>query len=251
MFFQSDNRYVAYDPAGEKITFRKAFDTISFENSDIAIPSSGGTRESFTVPVAAIEQGVALGYRFFQDQLERRQARFVYQDDHRATNVQAGSFRLPVITSSGFVYPTGQKEEARRIVFTPLHLRGTKTFVYQLTRLNLKYARAKTSKWSDVFDYTIQLTLHFLRGGELIDRALKPMVVQSVAFGENDLTDLQLYSSPIPLVEDSCLAEVSLTVVETNPARVNTANVLKLLSENEQRVKQKIVAVLQQLLSPK
>ncbi|NJB87277.1 hypothetical protein GGR26_003057 [Lewinella marina] len=251
MFFQADNRFVAYRPDGEKITFRRAFDTIVFEPSEVVIPNSGGTRESFTVPAAAIEQGVAMGYRFLQDQLARRQARFVYQDEQRATNLQGGSFRLPVITCSSFIYPGSNKEVARRIEFKPLHLRGTQTFAYQLTRLDLHYAKAKPSKWSDVFDYTIQLTLHFVRGGELIDRPLKPLVVQSVGFGAHDLSEQQLYSPPIPLLEDSCLAEVSMTVVETNPAQVNTANVLKLLTENEERVKDKIVSVLQQLLSPK
>ncbi|MBB4080939.1 hypothetical protein GGR28_003578 [Lewinella aquimaris] len=250
MFFQADNRFVAYRPTGEQITFRKAFSKIVFENSTIVIPHDDPEEESFVIPAAAIEGGVALGYRFLQDQLRKRQERFVHETHQRATNLEAGSYRVPKITYASFIYPENKKTEALRIHFEPVFIRGTGTFAYQLALINLNYSHAKPSDWSDVFDYTIQLTLNFLQGTELIEYPLQPVTVQSVSFTDNDLSEWNLYSSPIPLERNHCLIGASMTIVETNPAMVNTGKVLKLLTDNEQQVKQKLVTMLGQLLNP-
>ncbi|MCP9234377.1 hypothetical protein [Lewinella sp. JB7] len=251
MFFQSRNRFTAYTEAKQKITFSRAYTTLDFENSAVVIPKDDHARESLAVTPAMISAGVGIGYRFLTDQLARRKARFVHRDEQRATNLQAGSFRVPKITYTHFIVPKDTPVAALRIGFEPLHVRGTNTYVYQLTSLELTYGRAKTSDWSDGYDYTLQLTLYSLNGDDITERALGPLTVQSVGFGRHDLTARRLYSSPIPLEKNACLIEASLTVVETNPALINTSEVLDLLVEKEETIREKLVNILTQLLNPR
>ncbi len=248
MLFDSNTRFVAYSRTKEKVYFEKEFSTLHFDNSEIAIPKQASGRESFALPAAAIAKAVTLGYSFLQDQLQKRLEKFVYTYHQRATNLQAGSYLLPQITFSNFIFPPGKKHEALRIRLVPFVLPGTGTFTYRLEELILGFSKAKTSTRSDVFDYTLQLTLYFLQNGETIERSLPPLTVRSVGFGENQLGEQGLHTSIIPRRDDALLIEAALTVVESNPAHVNTAKILELLGDHKEKWTEQITALLTHLL---
>ncbi|PPK88458.1 hypothetical protein CLV84_1425 [Neolewinella xylanilytica] len=249
MLFTSGSRFVAYSPTKEKVFYEKEFSTLTFENSVIPVLDKNSVRESFSIPVAVITQVVTHGFRFLHEQLERRVKRFVYEYHHRATNMQAGSYLLPVIHFTHYLFIGKSKQPGLRITFSPVVIRETNRFTYQLKALRLQYSKAKTSRHSEVFDYTLKLTLYFLIGDQIIERVLPALTVSSVSFGDNQFSDQQLYTSPIPLEDDAVLLEAALTVVESNPAVVNTANVLRLVEDHQETLAERITALLTRLLN--
>ena len=247
MVLNFSNRFVAYNSSKKKLNYKKEYSNIEFVNSEIEIPTTGVQLESFKVSSELIEKVVVSSIKIVKNYLEKRVKRFVFQYSRKATNIQAGTFRVPKIIFTNNIYLNGAYEESLKIELSPLLLKGTSSFVYELDNIMLKYSKALTSKWSNVFDYNIKLTLFFLKGNEIIKRELDPLVIQSVGFNKNTFNGQNIQTSIIKIQDDACLIEVMLDVVETNPAKVNTESIINLLNENDEKIEDKLKRIVAKL----
>ena len=130
------------------------------------------------------------------------------------------------------------------IKFIPEKVDGISGFVYWVEKIDLSYSAAKAKSRNNKFDYTIELKPTFLKEGKKMVQELSPIVINSVKFNNENFGKKKHISDIILVPAGSFLTEMSIKIIESNPIRIRSEDILTMWNENKENAKALIENVL-------
>jgi hypothetical protein len=241
----SHNRKKAYDEEGEIYCYKKDAFELKFEDSIINIPPKPQALSPMLA--ALIPTVIDLGLKITTKLLESRIKKYTAEYSVKKSNLEAlpkdpEIINIPNITFLRLLEKPDPKEEnalkeknALKIVFMA-HKVGTYKhgndelhgIVYFISELKLDYSAAKTCGKDETFDYTIELEPTFIMGKEKKTVKLFPITMHSVSFGhyQPKKDDMEYTSDIILLPDGAILTEASVKIIESNPKKVSSQEIL-------------------------
>lgn len=213
----------AYSESGKK-RYKTEDARIEFTKSEVIISGP-------EIAAAALVAGtVDLAFKIGTDILERRKAKFSAEYVLNNSYLDANLKQVPGITYVRKI----DNEVALKIELKPKKIEGLDYFVYYVHDIELKYSKAKTTKRSKVFDYTIELKPTFIVNGKKETQEISPIVVRSVGFGSKRLPEKyenhRYRSSFVTIPMGGIFTGVSVKIVETNPAKIRAEKILSIFN---------------------
>jgi hypothetical protein len=223
---------VVYTNSNDKKEFVKEDLDIVFSNSDFVFPQKQSFIASF-LPTA-----VDAAFKATTKILENRVKKFTAEYSKQKSNLTAAEAKVPNFKFIRKIQlqEGGNLEDALAIEFEA-HKVAELGFIYQVKSIRLNYSAAKTSRSSRQFDYTIELKLNYVVDGEKKSVDLSPIAISSVSFGANSFENLKHRTDIIPFVQNSFVTEVSIKIVETNPAKVRAEKILSIWNDHKDDTK--------------
>ncbi len=216
-------------------------------NAGVSFPGAVGV-QSFSL-AALIPTAVDLGFKTISEALKKREQSFTGEYDVQKSNVNVSVAKVPAsitfIRKVGLGNKTNSSlSEALKITLSakPItDLTGAMYFV--IDDLKLTYSKARTKQDYNKLDYNISLKLSFLvtdKDGNSEKKAidLNPIKIPYVAFNSGTPFPVDKYISDIILLpKGGRLAEVSMKIVESNPAKIQAERISALFEEHKDTAK--------------
>lgn len=234
MFFSLNAQKTVYNSDNVKLTFKKEKSELCLEESDIKIPQKESQEVGFS---SLIPTAVDLGFKIATNALEKRQKKFSGEYSNQTSYLKAGNKSIPNIEFKREVEIDDTFEDSFTIKLLAVKIENLDGFYYYVDSLNLKYSKAKTTSKSKMFDYTIEIKPTFFVDGEKKSQELSPIKLTSIEFGKTELDAHKYRTEIIPLPKGSSFAEVSIKIVETNPAKVKADKILETYNTYKDDVK--------------
>jgi hypothetical protein len=223
-----------YDANHQKDDFTSEEIDLTFEASKVNLPSE----EIAPVLAAAIPLVLDFGFKTTTKILEKKVKEFSAEYSKSNSYLGASEFP-PIITFSRKITSekTTDLAPALTIKLEPVKagdgLLGRYIY-YNVTNLDLIYSAAKSTQRFPTLDYTIELKLDYVVGGERKNLDLKPIVISSVKYANNTFVADKHRSEFIALPEKSIILGASIKVVETNPGKVRAEKILSAWNDNKE-----------------
>lgn len=228
MFLSLAAQKVVYNKSGVKNRYTSEDIDIVFSNSTVDFPK----KESFIATLAPmLVDGI---FKATTAILERRVKRFTAEYSKKKSNLNVGTAKVPNFTFIRTLELEGQGTvDALEIAVVAFQV-GSIGFVYEVKSIKLNYAAARTKRKSRCFDYTIEIKLSYSVDGEAKLLELAPLVISSVPFERTaDFEAHKHRTEIIPLNQNAFITDVSLKIVETNPAKVRAEKILAIWNERK------------------
>jgi len=240
MFFNCNAQKTVYDKDNKKLSYQKEDLDLIFQDAKIEIPQKEGEEgeegEEFALLTALIPTAIDLGFKIATNSLEKRQKKFSGEYTIQKSYLDAGKRNsnskrtIPNIVFERKIQLKNSLENALKIVFQAESIKDFDGYIYYVKSIALDYSKAKTTEKSKLLDYTIEVKPIFFVAGEKKAQELYPITINSVAFGKNDYEELKYRTDIIPLPRDGVFSEVSIKVIETNPAKIKSEKILEMIS---------------------
>lgn len=226
MFFNSFAQKNVYDKNNKKLPYIKEDVELKFSESQIVIPQKEG--EELAALASLIPSAIDLGFKIATNSLEKRQKKFSGEYSTQNSYLEAGNKTIPNITFERKIILDSEYETALKIVLKAEKIDGIDGYYYYVESIDLYYSKAKTTGKSKMFDYTLEIKPTFYIDGEKKSQELHPISLSSIEFGENKFEKNKYRTDIIPLPKDGIFAEVSVKIIETNPAKVKADKILEI-----------------------
>ena len=229
LLYLFSQRYV-YREDNKREYFQTEEVTLTLSESNIKIPQ----KEAQEVSLASfIPTVVDLGFKITTDILEKRKEKFSAEYTSQNSYLEAGNYTIPDIEFKRIIDDT----VALRVLLKAEQITNVDGYIYYIDEIELNYPKAKTTKKSKIFDYTIELKPTFFVNGEKTFQELNALTINSVQFGTHKYEKRKYRTSIIPLPKDAIFSEVSIKIIETNPAKVKTEKLLSVYNNYKEQAK--------------
>lgn len=182
-----------------------------------------------------------IGFQLTTSALEKNSKKYSAEYIKHKSYLNAATENMPVIELFRKVTLkksySKEPKNALYIQFKPEKVDGIAGFVYWVEKIELSYSAAKAKSRNNTFDYTIELKPTFLIGGKKVVQELSPIVITSVKFNNKNFEKDKHRSDIILAPAGSLLTEVSIKIIESNPARIRAENILSMWNENKESAK--------------
>jgi hypothetical protein len=234
-----------FNEQGKKITCVAEDIDITFNESSVLIPKTmpaeGSTpsqdEKEFSTAVAAILSAsipalVNAGFKFTDSLLARNIRSYEADYTHSQSYLDAGKQKMPDFTIKRLVWQQGDKNEdgetALRFDFKAQEVSTISegAMVYYIDFIEQKYTKVKIKK-NDQPDYSIAISLVFLKKDGNSVYNINPITVRSSKFGQSNVSKDRKYRTDIfMLPKDAYLTKVSVQIIETNPRKIAAEKIL-------------------------
>ncbi len=239
---------VCFFANAQKIVYNKNYDKKQYVKEDvdllltessIAIPSGA---ELAPILAGLLPTFVDMGLSLTTKALENRVKKFSGEYSKQNSFLDAGNGRIPNVK---FVRKVDLGDvnglvNALEIIFKAEPVNKVAGFVYYIESIRLDHTAAKVNSRNPTLDYTFELKVSFIVNGEKKVVEISPMQVNSIGFGMNDFSaaplKLKYRTDIIPLSEGAMVSEVSLKIVESNPAKVKAEKILATWNDQKESV---------------
>ena len=267
--FSSYAQNKVYNKSGDGKSIAKELNTLIFSESNVPFPEE---LEESGLIATLIPSIVDLGFKIATTELEKRKKKFTYEYSLSRSYLNAGK-KFPIslqqdkpdgtketITVHRRVVPNfiferkiklkdGALETAFKVSFKAMEVEGADGFIYYIDDILLNKSGAKTTAKNFLMDYSFEIkpTLMILNDKKKYEKKvqeLSPITLKMIDFGANSNTELRaLFATKeyrteiIPLSREGRFAELSLKIIETNPAQVNIEKVLETINTYKEDAK--------------
>ncbi len=231
MAFNLLSQNYVYGPDGQSKHFKSGDIEISFSDPQklVNIPQKIGGEMAGAI-ISSLPTLVNMGFQLTTSILEKRVKKFSCEYTKSQSYLEAGGKKVPKITfirSISFDDNNSYKP-ALEIVLVPYEVQGIQGFIYSVDSIILNYSSAKFRKEDSGLDYTIEIKPTFFINNEKKSIETSPIAISSVKFGENgnSYSNKKNRTDIIIMPNGAVLTEVSLKVIESNPAKVGAEKIL-------------------------
>ena len=218
-----------FNPDGKKHFTLEDIEINFYPEDSVMIPVKSGIELAPAI-ISSLPTLVNMGFKLTTSILEKRVKNFSNEFTRSQSYLEAGSKKIPKITFKRKISFEGTKPNvvALEIEVVPYKVEMTDGFIYSVDKIDLKYSSAKFRKKDYGIDYTIEIKPTFLVDNQKITTETSPIFISSVEFGEgkNIYKDKKHRSDIIIMPKGAFLTEVSLKIVESNPAKVRAEKIL-------------------------
>jgi hypothetical protein len=225
-----------YNASHQKKDFTSEEIDLTFEASQVNLAGE----EIAPVLAAAIPLVLDFGFKTTTKILEKKVKE--YSAEYSKYNSYLGASEYPPIITFSRTIIFGKKTDLVPALIIKLEPKAAgagllgRYIYYEVTKLDLIYSAAKSTERFPTLDYTIELKLDYLVGGERKNLDLKPIVISSVKYEVNPfLSKKSTYRTEfIALPEKSMILGASIKIVETNPGKVRAEKILSAWNDNKE-----------------
>lgn len=230
MFFNLSAQKKVYSKENKKISYKTEKLSLNLIESTIEIPQKEGEEVGLA---ALIPTAVDLGFKITTSILEKRKEKFSGEYSTQNSYLEAGNKTIPDIEFKRMI----DDKLALRILLKAKQIEKVDGYVYYIEEIELNYSKAKTTNKSRLFDYTLEIKPTFFVSGEKKAQELNPLSINSIKFGKTTFEEAEHRTSIIPLPKDGMFSEISVKVVETNPAKVRAEKILEIYNNYKEEAK--------------
>lgn len=185
----------------------------------------------------------SFAYKIGTDILEARVKKFSGEYEKENSFIDCESGKMPQIQ---FIRELkGEKSSYNGLDFTltPHRLNELNYFYYSVSEFKLLASKAKSTKRSSVFDYSIELQLTYIQDTVATTVTLPLIQLHSVGynvdpFNSND--PLRFRTDLIPIPENAYVVKAGVKVTETNPQKVNAQRFLDIWNKAPDKYKESV-----------
>lgn len=237
--YSKDNKKKSYQSEEVELKLKKSSDTI------LIARLAGHEMGMQLLPLipAAVDFGFSLTTKILEERMKKYSGEYVVSSSY----LEAGERSVPDIEFIRHV----DGEVSLKVSLKAKKIKKVEGYVYYVELIDLGFSKAKTTNKSRLLDYTIEVVPVFYVGKELKTQEIRPIMITSVPFGENKFDELKYRTSIIPLPEGGILTELSLKIVETNPAKINQTRMLEVFNAVNETSMNLVKIVVEAINSPK
>lgn len=230
LFLSAQNE--VYNSSGTKEEFSSEKIEIEFTSSNVQFPR----KEAAGIAATLLPIAVDVGFKLITSSLEGRVKKFTAELSKHKSNIDAGDRTVPNVKFSREI-TLKTKETAFSLDISAHDVANVEGFYYTVDEINLKYAGAKVTKTNNKLDYTIEIKPTLLVNGEKKSIDIAPIVISSISFGNTTFAVSEHRSDIIALPKNAIMTEISIKVIESNPAKIRAEKILSIWNDNKESAK--------------
>jgi hypothetical protein len=216
-----------YDSKGAKKPFKSEDIDIEFTDSSPSVWFPAKVEQPIAPAVIAMLPTLLnIGFQLTTSILEERVKKFTAEYTKSKSYLNAGESTVPNFIFVRTVTFNKDPTVALSIRFIAHKIEKIDGFIYYIDEINLANSSAKATSDKNTFDYSIEIKPTYLINNEKKVIELSPISVSSVGFSKNQYPALKNRTEIIPLPKGAILTEMSLKIVESNPAKVRAERIL-------------------------
>jgi hypothetical protein len=244
MCFFALAQQTVYSPSGNKRSYSSEDIDIVYTPSTVKYQQKTGPE--FAGLAALLPTAIDQLWKMTTNALEKRAKRFTAELNKQKSNLLIGGEFVPDFLFRRTVKLDGTDTQAFSVQFRAAPLdRFTGGFIYYVELIALNYSAAKFRGKDETLDYTFEIKITYYVGKEKKVHELAPLAIPSVQFGtsnfsggSNDLNVKAKHRTDIvPLPEGGRISDISVKVIESNPAKVKAEKILALWNENKDNIR--------------
>ncbi len=217
------------------------------DTSDFPVESIGIREASTGVALDVVKEIFSLGYKITSNILKARIQKFGGEYEKENSFIECGTGKLPTVQFTREIDNGKSKYNGLDFSMTPHKVDGLNYFYYTISDFKLLASKAKSTRKSSVFDYSIQLHLTYVKDTTANQITLPLIQLHSIGYGDeivnqNNLKEFRTDLIPIP--EGAYIVKVGVKIVETNPQKVDAQRFLDLWNEAPEKYKDDIQNVI-------
>lgn len=241
MYFNFSNHKIVYSPSNRKVNYKNEVTELAFKKSAVEIPISPAVRAQNLRTL--IPSFIDIGFTLVTKALGKLVKKYTGEYTAKSSFLEAGSRSVADVFFSRKIQLHSEFENAIAIDLKAVKVDGVNAFYYYIDRLSLDFSMAKTTSKSIQFDYAIEVIPVFLVNGSKKAEKLEPIVLPSVKFGTHTYDSTSYRSDFISLPTDGFFVGASIKIVESNPAKIHTEEIVELFTDTTSDLKKLVKAV--------
>lgn len=203
-------------------------------------------------PISEIaKEIISFGYKIGTDVLETEIQKFTGEYEKENSFIEFDSGKMPQVQ---FIREVTEKKityDALSFTLKPDRSEKLNYFYYSISDFKLLASKAKSTRRSSVFDYSIELQLTYVQDTVAKTITLPPVQIHSVGYGVDPLSsmDPKRYRTDfVPIPENSYVVKIGVKVIETNPQKVKAQKFLDIWNETPGKYKDSVDDILTLIL---
>lgn len=238
MCFFSNGQNHVFNKDGKKVNFSSEDLDITFtKNTSVVFPPAVKKKEAGAL-LSLLPTAIDWAFKTTTSILEKRVKSFTAEYTRQKSYLEAFSKLVPDVVIERNVVIDNSSSLALRVDVIATPVNGMEAFVYSIDKINLNYSSARSTKKNATFDYTFEFKVTYLVDGKKETQELSPVTVTSVGYGNNtSLPSLKYRTDLIPLPAGGVFSELSVKIIETNPAKVRAEKILATWNNNKDEIK--------------
>lgn len=229
-FSVSFSQKVAYTSEGKKIKYQIEKNELLLTPSTVA--SKGLSAGMATSLPTIVDAGLKQIGKIIENNLKKYTAEY----SKTTSYLEAKSGFQPVVEFKRSI----EGKQALSLTLKPLDIAGVDGIVYFISDIKLDKSSAIFKK-GDKLDYTVEIIpTILLKNGEQKKVDVKPIVVQSVDFTENQAfstANNEYRTEMIPIPSEAIITDIAIKITETNPRKIKLEKIQAIFNDHKDDAK--------------